>query len=232
MNSDMMIEAPPSVRIRGVGNSVWVTIVPDTPFATIQAELTRLFKPLNHIGGDARVVLDTGDIGDDDERRRQIVTYMKDSFHLNEIAAPKENNSGEEKRYRMKDSRNTLTQYSNETLVIAGRVRSGQSVHAKKHLVVMGDVNPGCELIAGGDILVIGSLCGTAAAGQPENRDCIILALDFRPTQIKIGDVVAAGLPVKGQGAPEIAHVENGAIIVDDYPANSPFKRIPSPVIR
>ena len=227
-----MIEEPPSVRIKGVGNSLWVTIALATPFETIQAELARLIEPL-HLSSHARVVLDTGAIdNDDDDRRRRIITHMKDSFHLNEIAAPRENNREEEKRFRMKDSPSTITQYSRETLVISGRVRSGQSVHAKKHLIIMGDVNPGCELIAGGDILVIGSLCGTAAAGQPENRDAIILALDFRPTQIKIGDIVAAGLPAKGQGAPEIAHVENGAIVVDDYLANSPFKRIPWPVIR
>ena len=53
---------------------------------------------------------------------------------------------------------------------------------------------------AGGDILVIGSLCGTAAAGQTDNRDAIILALDFRPIQVKIGSVVAAGLSAVVRG--------------------------------
>jgi septum site-determining protein MinC len=226
-----MIEEPSSVRIKGVGNSLWVTIAPDISFEAIQSELTRLFVPLKHLAGNARVVLDTGDMGNED-RRLQIIAYMKESFNLNEIVAPQENNPGEEKRSRMKDTRPIMSKSSNDTLVVAGRVRSGQSVHAKKHLIIMGDVNPGCELIAGGDILVIGSLCGTAAAGQPQNNDAVIMALDFRPLQIKIGDVAAAGRPAVNQGTPEIAHIENGAIVVDEYVANSPFKRIPWPVIR
>lgn len=227
-----MIDQTPSVRIKGVGNSIWVTIAPHASFELIQAELARLFEPLKHLVHTARVVLDTGACPENGERLRQIRSYLKDSLNLNEVVTPQENSRGGEKRIGMKDSRSIISQYGSNTLVIAGRVRSGQSVHAKKHLIIMGDVNPGCELMAGGDILVMGSLCGTAAAGQPDNREAVILALDFRPIQVKIGDLVAAGPPAAGQGAAEIAHVENGAIIVDDYPATSPFKRVPWPVVR
>lgn len=218
--------------MKGVGNSLWVTIAPDASFERIQKELARLFEPLRHLAGTTRVVLDTGTCANDDRRRNQISTYLKDVFKLNEIVAPPKKNRIEEKRYRMKSLSSIFSHYRGDTLLLAGRVRSGQSVQAKKHLVIMGDVNPGCELTAGGDILVIGSLCGTAAAGQPDNRDAIILALDFRPIQVKIGTIVAAGLPMAGQGKLEFARLENGAIVVDDYLAANPFKRIPWPVVR
>lgn len=227
-----MIEESRSVRMKGVGNSLWVTIAPDASLERIQEELARLFEPLRHLAASTRVVLDTGACGSDDPRRNQISTYLKDVFNLNEIVAPPASDSVEEKRYRMKNSSSIISHYRGDALLLAGRVRSGQSVKAKKHLVIMGDVNPGCELIAGGDILIIGSLCGTAAAGQPNNRDAIILALDFRPIQVKIGTVVAAGLPTAGRGTPEFAHLEDGAIVVDDYLATNPFKRIPWPVVR
>jgi septum site-determining protein MinC len=227
-----MIEETPLVRMKGVGNSLWVTIAQDAPIDVVQAELARLFEPLKHLASATRVVLDTGACPGGDNRHSQIRSYLKDAFHLNQIVAPAANDGVNEKRYEMKNSQSIISHYRGDTLVLAGRVRSGQNVHAKKHLIIMGDVNPGSELIAGGDILVIGSLCGTAAAGQPDNRDAIILALDFRPIQVKIGAVVAAGLPAAGQGAPEFAHIEDGAIIVDDYQAANPFKRIPWPVIR
>jgi septum site-determining protein MinC len=189
-----MIEETPSVRIKGVGNSLWVTIAPDAPFEIIQAELDRLFEPLKHLAHTARVILDTGAGHGDDDRRNRIRTYLKDAFDLRKIMTPQDESQDKEKRFRMKNSRHII-QHHSDTLVIAGRVRSGQAVHAKKHLIIMGDVNPGCELTAGGDILVIGGLCGTAAAGQPDNRDAIILALDFRPIQVKIAEVGAGGRP-------------------------------------
>jgi septum site-determining protein MinC len=231
-DKSIMIEQTPAVRMKGVGNSLWVTIPPETPVERAQAELARLFEPLRHMAHATRVVLDTGPDQGNKDRRDQISTYLKDAFNLKEIAAPPEKEEREEKPAKMKYSRNIIAQHRSDSLVLAGRVRSGQSVSAKKHLIIMGDVNPGCELIAGGDILVIGSLLGTAAAGQPDNPDAIILALDFRPIQVKIGGVVAAGLPATGQGVPEFAHLENGTIVVDDYLAANPFKRIPWPVIR
>ncbi len=227
-----MIEGTPSVRLKGVGDSIWVTIAPDTPIDFIQSELVRLFEPLKHKVGTTRVVVDTGPGPQSAECRRKISQYLKEKFDLTDIVTPQEKIKVEEKRFKMKTSRNRISQHHRDTLVLAGRVRSGQSVQTKKHLIIMGDVNPGCELTAGGDILVIGSLRGTAAAGQPHNPDAIILALDFQPTQIKIGEVVAAGLPTESQGAPEYAHLENGGIVVDDYLEANPFKRIPWPVIR
>jgi septum site-determining protein MinC len=227
-----MTEQTPSVRMKGVGNSLWVTIAPDTPFDLIEAELATLFEPLRHMAHATRVVLDTGPGPKNGDRYRRIKTYLKDAFKLKEIAAPQEKNGGQEKQPKMKYAKNIIAQHRSDTLVLSGRVRSGQSVSAKRHLIIMGDVNPGCELIAGGDILVIGSLLGIAAAGQPDNFGAIILALDFRPIQVKIGGIVAAGLPASEKGVPEYAHMENGAIVVDDYLAANPFKRLPWPEIR
>jgi septum site-determining protein MinC len=227
-----MVEQTPYVRLKGVGNRLWLTIEPGIPFERIQKELVRLFAPLKHLAGATRVVLDTGDDKEGDDRFQQVETYLKDVFNLNEVLTPPKKGRSEEKQLWMKNSPSIISSNHDDTLVLAGRVRSGQSVQAKKHLVIMGDVNPGCELTAGGDILVIGSLCGTAAAGQTDNGDAIILALDFRPIQVKIGGVVAAGLSASGQGGPEYAHLENGAIVVDDYLAANPFKRIPWPIMR
>lgn len=218
--------------MKGVGDSLWVTVVPDTPIDRIQDELATLFEPLKHMAHATRVVLDTGGGKGNETRRLQISTYLKDVYKIKEIAAPPEKGRPAEKPYKMKYPRNVIAQHRADSLVLSGRVRSGQNVSAKKHLIVMGDVNPGCELIAGGDILVMGSLRGNASAGQPDNSNAIILALDFRPLQVNIGGIVAAGLPNAGQGVAEIAHVENGVIVVDDYLSNNPFKQIPWPVIR
>jgi len=227
-----MTEQTPFVRMKGVGDSLWVTVPADIPFERIQVELATLFEPIKHMAHATRVVLDTGSGKNNEARRLQISTYLKDVFKLKEISAPQEKERPPEKPYKMKYPRNLIAQHRADSLVLSGRVRSGQSVSAKKHLIIMGDVNPGCELIAGGDILVMGSLRGNASAGQPDNNDAIILALDFRPLQVKIGGIVAAGLPNTGQGVTEIAHVENGAIVVDDYMAANPFKRMPWPAIR
>lgn len=234
-----MTEETASVRMKGMGNSLWVTLSPDVPIETARPELEKLFEPLKHMAHTVRVVLNI-DGSKDEDRYRQVASYLKETFALKEVLSPEEHVRQEESRTQTKKTISSVAPHvtpvvsrqSEETVVMAGRIRSGQSVSAKKHLIIMGDVNPGCELIAGGDILVLGSLQGTAAAGQPNNTDAIILSLDFRPTQVKIGGVVAAGLPAKTQGRFEFAHIEGGAIVVDDYLSANPFRRVPWPTIR
>ncbi|MFY9861964.1 MAG: septum site-determining protein MinC, partial [Candidatus Cybelea sp.] len=51
------------------------------------------------------------------------------------------------------------------TLYHASTLRGGQVLHHNGNIVVVGDVNPGAELIATGDILVFGRLGGIAHAG-------------------------------------------------------------------
>ena len=96
----------------------------------------------------------------------------------------------------------------------------------------MGDVNPGGQVIAGGDILIMGRLRGNAVAGTPDNEAAIVMALDFRPTQVQIGGFIAAGLPPRPEKVMEYAHVEAGAIIVEDYLKADPFGKLPWPEVR
>ena len=127
---------------------------------------------------------------------------------------------------------NSWHHYQNDGLVIAGRVRSGQKIQAKKHLIVLGDLNPGAEAIAGGDIIIMGSLQGKASAGQPDNEEAIIVALEFKPTQIQIGGFVAGGMADSAKNRPEFAYIENNAIVVDDYIKENPFRRLAWPEVR
>jgi septum site-determining protein MinC len=75
-------------------------------------------------------------------------------------------------------------------------------------VVIMGDVNPGGEIFAAGDIIVWGRLRGIAHAGYPNNPQCLIMALQMEPTQLRIADRVArAPETPPPQFEPEIAYV-------------------------
>jgi len=104
-------------------------------------------------------------------------------------------------------------------ILVRRRVRSGQVVQHTGHVVVIGDVNVGGEIVAGGDILVWGCLAGTAHAGYQNNRSAVICALDLRPVQLRIGDLVAR--PGEGHRAtrlrPEMAYVRRGTIVVEPW---------------
>lgn len=80
-------------------------------------------------------------------------------------------------------------------LLARRRVRSGQVLRHPGHIVVIGDVNPGAQLIAGGDIIVWGKLQGSAHAGALGDTRAIICALDMSPSLVKIADAALALRP-------------------------------------
>jgi septum site-determining protein MinC len=95
-----------------------------------------------------------------------------------------------------------------EPMYLQMTVRSGMDIRHQGTVIIMGDVNPGGEIFAAGDIIVWGRLRGIAHAGYPNNPQCLIMALQMEPTQLRIADRVArAPETPPPQFEPEIAYV-------------------------
>lgn len=76
-------------------------------------------------------------------------------------------------------------------LLVQRTLRSGQVLRHPGHITLLGDVNPGAEISAGGSIIVWGRLRGAAHAGALGAPNVIVCALELSPTVLRIGDKVA-----------------------------------------
>jgi len=81
-----------------------------------------------------------------------------------------------------------------------GILRSGQKIEVDGSFVILGDVNPGAQIIAGGNVVVLGTLKGTVYAGFPADRDAIVAALTMDPMQIQIGNLIARSADQESRG--------------------------------
>src|SRR5258706_7650001 len=111
---------------------------------------------------------------------------------------------------------------SEGTRLFVGPVRSGVIMDHVGHLVVFGDVNPGAEVRATGNIVVLGRLRGTAHAGIGQDMG-FILALRLEPQQLRIGRMVvrAPDSDPPASGA-EIAYATGESIVVERYQGRLP----------
>ena len=100
-----------------------------------------------------------------------------------------------------------------ETKYIRYSLRSGQIEEYSGSLVIIGDVNAGAEVIAGGNIAVLGALRGLAHAGAGGNTNAIIAANSIDTTQIRIANVVKE-IEEKTEKYP-ICRINNGIIVVE-----------------
>jgi septum site-determining protein MinC len=106
-------------------------------------------------------------------------------------------------------------------------VRSGEKISAEGHVIVIGDVNPGAEVIAGSSIFVWGSLKGAAYAGVPDQTEAVIAALHLAPIQLRIAAYIAR--PPEAQSAtasaPQLARIDRNNIVVEAWDRNRAFQQ-------
>ncbi len=118
-------------------------------------------------------------------------------------------------------------------LVVRGTCRAGEVLRLPGSAVILGNVNPGAQIIAGGDILVFGALRGLAHAGAEGDATATIVAMSAANPILRIagyswdadewGDVesqIAAGRRGPGHNGGITASVRNRSVQVSPYHKN------------
>jgi len=110
------------------------------------------------------------------------------------------------------------TNLEGETAIFVHRtLRSGFKISHHGHVIVLGDVNPGAEVIAGGNVVIWGRLRGVVHAGAEGDDTAVVCALDMAPTQLRIGGLVSIPPTHRGKPAPELARIQSGQVIVEPW---------------
>lgn len=104
-----------------------------------------------------------------------------------------------------------------EATLVRRTLRSGFSLQHPGHVVVIGDVNPGAEIIAGGDVVVWGRMRGLVHAGAQGNEDAVVCALDLSPTQLRIAGMIAIAPRRRGKPQPEMARIQGGQVVAETW---------------
>ena len=135
-----------------------------------------------------------------------------------ELEKPVKSKSGSEKAAPV----NSMFWDNPDAMIMHATLRSGQKIETEHSLVLVGDVNFGAEIIAGGDVIVLGKLRGVVHAGAYDETGGgrFIFSLDLQPTQLRIGSIISRGSTeaTKVQkSSPEIAFVDGAQIVVEPY---------------
>ena len=106
------------------------------------------------------------------------------------------------------------------TIMVQRTLRSGQNLHYDGNVVIMGDVNPGAEIVASGHVLVMGSLRGLVHAGATGEEEATVTALTLAPTQLRIAAHITRPPDDNDTdivNMPEVARIRNDAVIIEEY---------------
>ncbi len=119
--------------------------------------------------------------------------------------------------FRSQAAADTEVQGGESAMVIRRTLRSGYSLKFPGSVIVIGDVNPGAEIIAGGSVVVWGHLRGVVHAGAEGDGEAVVCALDLSPTQLRIGEQIALSPQRRGKALPEQACLKDGKVISEEW---------------
>ncbi len=118
-----------------------------------------------------------------------------------------------------REALSTIVHDGEDAVLVNKTLRSGYRVEYAGHVVVLGDVNPGAEIIAAGNVIVWGRLRGVVHAGAEGNTQAVVCALDLQPTQLRIADQIALTPQRKGKPQPEMVHLQDGQLVAEPWNA-------------
>ncbi len=186
---------PVQIRAQRDGQFIFI-LDPSMPFQMILRYLEKKRKTSNNFFKSAKIILDLGSR----PFRIDEVTAIRDMLRrqwgvkIVELRLGHSLDSFFEwasKQIDIPIKQIPVAEFSMEPVVIRHTCRSGTRIEAPVDCIILGDVNPGAEVIAGRDIIVFGVLRGIAHAGAMGNREAKIWALSIEPNQIRIADLVA-----------------------------------------
>ncbi len=185
-------------------------------FGDIKTGLERRVVELNQFEPGTQLVIDIGNKSLSSKQVRELEDILLDhGLYLKEILSPGFINNllnSEVFPPTVAD----MPAYE-ETVLICRHLRSGQRFFSPGNLVVLGDVNPGAEVIAVGNILIIGSLKGVAHAGYFGDESAVITAYRLNPTQLRIANHITRppdGDHLAGK-QPELARIRSEKVVIE-----------------
>lgn len=124
--------------------------------------------------------------------------------------------------YKPRSVEHTLSSSSksvgiSDAVLVRKTLRSGNSIQHSGPVVVIGDVNPGAEIVSAGDVVVWGRLRGMVHAGADGDENAIVCALDLSPTQLRIAGKIALTPKRRGKPQPEVARLQEGQVVAENW---------------
>ena len=220
---------PSKILIKGVSNGLLI-ILGEGEWSDVHQDLLMQLDQKKEFLGSAKIALDVGsrslkaaDLGilrnEINDRDLSLWAVLSESSQTESTAkmlglATQIGKSASENTKFGSEAKHNIGE---DALLIQRTLRSGFSLKYAGHVIVFGDVNPGAEIVASGNIIVWGRLRGLAHAGAEGDEGAVVCALDLSPTQLRISDTIAVTPKRRGKPKPEIAQLQDGQVVAETW---------------
>lgn len=211
-----------SVIIKGNKYGIVVVLNSDISFDEIKEQVAEKFRESSKFFENAKMAISFEGRSLTNEEQRDILDIIGNNTDM-QIVCVIDNDPDKEEVFRKTLEQKLMELENNTGQFYKGILRSGASLEFETSVVIIGDVNHGARVVSKGNIIVLGSLKGTAFAGACGNTNSFVVALDMRPTEIRIADTIARSPDKPDKNTDKeakIAFLEDGNIYIEPLTRN------------
>ncbi len=209
-----------TVLVKSFQNGLQVFLDPEMPFEEVLQEVEKKFKESAKFFQDAKLALSLEGRILSSEEEHSVVNTIAMSSGINIVCLIDKEES--KNQIYLNAIRNMELTRPNDSQgeFYHGCVKDGATIESDSSIVIFGDVYPDCTVISKKDIIVLGGLYGKAVAGEGQDEEHIVIALEMAPQKLKINGMKfrtdkPVKWPIKPKIVPKLARIQNDKIIME-----------------
>ncbi len=176
------------VSIKGTRNGLVIVFDPNREFDEIKNTLLSKMESARGFFKGARFSLSRGHLEFPDNQKSELENICRQYGlvpNIDKKAALRTDLMGSPQK---RDQTCTRLGLGDNALLVRRSLRSGQRIAHAKHIVILGDIHHGAEVVSGGNVMVLGRCRGVVHAGAGGDRSAKVIAQLLEPTVLIIAD--------------------------------------------
>ena len=208
------------VKIKGMRDGIVVKLDDKAEFSEVYNEVCDKFRESANYFKNASLIIGFEGRNITPEEENKLVDGICLNSDINILCVIGDDEEKDQRYLRLKRRFDPSNNYADK-MFHKGSIKSHERLECEESIIILGDVNPGGVVTSRGNIVILGTLYGTAHAGINGNTSAFVVTLDMKTSRVGIADIISDieqrnQFFNKNKCAPRISFLEGRAIVTEE----------------
>jgi len=208
------------VKIKGMRDGILIKLDSEADFSDVYNEMCNKFRESTNYFRDASLIIGFEGRQLSREEEEKLLDGISLNSDINILCLVTDDEEKNQRFIRAKSKFERAGKYADNSFH-KGSLRSHERLETENSIIILGDVNPGAVVTSKGNIIILGTLYGTAHAGAAGNTNAIVVSLDMKSSRVGIADIMSgvefrSSIFTKNKVVPRISYISGREVVTEE----------------
>lgn len=209
-----------SFTIKSFQNGINLILNPEVEFETLLQDIAAKFQASRSFFKSADIALSFEGRTLKPEEEIAILEVIRENSDLNVMCIIGKDDASQNNFIKALQTLQSKLPTGDYARFYRGTVKDSDIIEMDDSIIVLGDVNPGCIVSSGKNIIILGGLYGEAHAGREEYENTFVIALEMEPESLCIGNFKyrtarKGKWKIHQKIQPKVAFLKDGQVVLE-----------------